>query len=112
MNHIICYKVKIRFAILLKRHSILRMALENISGLIAFLTSLIGLIPQIYKAYISKSTKDLSMIYLINYLICSISWVVYGILTESPYVFLSNIFGGGTCVFLIIQKYKYDKYSS
>ncbi|MEY2392831.1 PQ-loop domain-containing transporter [Wolbachia endosymbiont of Tettigetta isshikii] len=47
--------------------------IEAFLGFIALITSLIGLLPQVYKAYFTKLTCDISMLMLVNYLICSLS---------------------------------------
>lgn len=88
------------------------MYLEDMAGWLALITSLIGLAPQIYKAYISKSTNDLSMLYLINYFVCSLCWIVYGHLTHSLFVVYSNVLGMVSCIFLIAQKMRYDAASA
>lgn len=85
------------------------MNIINFFGTVAMITSLIGLAPQIYKNYITKSANDLSMIMLLNYLICSIAWVIYGAGTNSSFVVYSNIFGTITCLVSILQKIYYDK---
>ncbi|MBP9752223.1 MAG: PQ-loop repeat-containing protein [Proteobacteria bacterium] len=79
-------------------------------GWVSLITTLIGLIPQIIKAHQSKSTKDLSHLYLINYLVCSISWVNYGVLTDAHFVVYSNVFGTLMCLFLMLQKRTYDQH--
>ncbi len=82
--------------------------IEEFFGFIALVTSLIGLLPQIYKAYITKSTHDISMLMLVNYLVCSISWIGYGICHNSIFVILSNISGLVISIISIIQKRYYD----
>ena len=77
-------------------------------ALIAFVTSLIGLLPQVYKAIKSKSTRDLSMLMLVNYLVCSLAWIVYGAAIHSLAVFASNVVGLVTSLILILQKRYYD----
>ena len=62
-----------------------------IIGFLAGLTSTISLVPQIYKTYLSKTTRDLSGIMLINFIICSILWIIYGVLTDTASVYLTNI---------------------
>jgi MtN3 and saliva related transmembrane protein len=84
--------------------------IEYLSGIIAFVTSFIGLIPQIYKALKTKSASDISMAMLINYMICSAAWIVYGSASESIFVLLSNIVGLISCIILIFQKRYYDSY--
>lgn len=84
------------------------MNLINIFGLIASITSIIGLTPQVYKTYKTKSAADVSMLMLVNFLICSIAWVGYGVLTEVYFVVVSNVIGFITCVISIWQKRHYD----
>jgi MtN3 and saliva related transmembrane protein len=83
--------------------------LINFFGVIAFITSMIGVLPQIYKSFKTKSCSDVSMLMMINFFICSFSWLFYGILTKSLYVILSNIFGSFITFFAILQKMHYDK---
>jgi MtN3 and saliva related transmembrane protein len=82
---------------------------ENLSGCIALVTSIIGLFPQVYKSYKTKSTEDISMIMLVNYLVCSIAWIVHGICTNSRFVIYSNVVGTILAAISIIQKAIYDK---
>jgi MtN3 and saliva related transmembrane protein len=84
---------------------------ENLSGTVAAVTSLIGLLPQVYKSYRTKSTVDVSMAMLINYLICSIAWVIYGLCTDSNFVLCSNVIGSVIALISIAQKAVYDKNS-
>lgn len=84
-------------------------AIEHISGTIALATMILGLLPQIYKAYRTKSTKDISALWIWNYLIGSIAWLTYGTITKSKYIILSNILGIATSVILLLQKKRYDK---
>nr|WP_019350232.1 SemiSWEET family transporter [Fluoribacter dumoffii] len=78
------------------------------SGIIAFITSFIGLLPQIIKSLKTRSTQDLSMIMLINYLICSVAWIIYGSSTNSFFVISSNIVGLIVSLLLILLKRHYD----
>lgn len=80
----------------------------NIFGFVATITTIIGLLPQVYKTYKTKSAKDISKIMLYNYFICSISWIIYGLLTESSFVVYSNIVGLLTSLIMIFQKRYYD----
>jgi MtN3 and saliva related transmembrane protein len=83
--------------------------IENIFGFIALITSLIGLLPQVYKSYKIKSTEDISMLMLMNYLICSIAWVVHGLCQNSDFVVWSNIVGTLISIISIAQKHYYDR---
>lgn len=85
------------------------MSIQSFFGFIALATSIIGLLPQIYKSLITRSTHDVSMLMLINYLICSIAWIVYGSYTDSTFVLWSNVIGGLSSVLLIVIKLNFDK---
>lgn len=82
--------------------------IEEFFGYLAVVTSLIGLLPQVYKAYVTKSTHDISMLMLMNYLVCSIAWIVYGLCQHSVFVVASNVAGLVISIISIIQKRYYD----
>ncbi|MDR1236131.1 MAG: hypothetical protein LBJ96_03925 [Holosporaceae bacterium] len=84
---------------------------ENLSGIVATVTSIIGLLPQVYKSYRTKSTADISMVMLVNYLICSIAWVAHGLCSGSLFVVYSNVVGTILSGVSVIQKVIYDKNS-
>ena len=58
---------------------------------IASLTSILSLIPQIIKIYKTRSSNDLSIAMIVNFLICSVSWVVYGFLTQTMTILVTNL---------------------
>ncbi len=84
------------------------MSLVMLSGIVAFITSFIGLLPQIVKSLKTRSTQDLSMIMLINYLICSLAWIIYGSSTDSFFVISANVVGLIVSLLLIFLKRHYD----
>ncbi|KTD70853.1 SemiSWEET family sugar transporter [Legionella tucsonensis] len=84
------------------------MSIVLFSGIIAFITSFIGLLPQIIKSLKTKSTQDLSMIMLINYFICSVAWIIYGSSTDSFFVISANVVGLIVSLLLILLKRHYD----
>ena len=88
------------------------MTLESLFGTIAFITSIIGLLPQSYKALKTRSTDDVSMFMLINYLACSVAWVAYGMCIHSAFVLLSNAFCALSSFVLMLQKIYYDRLST
>ena len=79
-----------------------------ISGIVALITSFIGLLPQVIKSLKTKSTADLSMLMLINYLICSLAWILYGLGTTSFFVLMANVAGFVISLLLIVMKKRYD----
>jgi MtN3 and saliva related transmembrane protein len=82
--------------------------LANLFGTIASITSFVGLLPQIYKTYKTKSAADISMLMLANYLVCSLAWIAYGLTTDSLFVVYSNVIGLISSIISIIQKRHYD----
>ncbi|MCW8397357.1 SemiSWEET family transporter [Legionella sp. PATHC038] len=84
------------------------MSIVMLSGIIAFITSFIGLLPQIIKSLKTRSTHDLSMLMLVNYFICSLAWIIYGSSTDSFFVISSNAVGLIVSVLLILLKRHYD----
>ena len=84
------------------------MSFVNLFGVIAFVTSTIGLLPQVIKALHIRSTQDISMIMLINYLICSLAWIIYGSFMHASFVIWSNVFGVLSSCVLVFLKYRYD----
>ncbi len=85
------------------------MSAEIIFGSIAFVTSIVGLLPQLIKAAQTRSTHDISMMMLINYLVCSIAWIMYGSYSNSMFVLSSNILGACSSLLLIFLKFSFDK---
>jgi MtN3 and saliva related transmembrane protein len=81
---------------------------QSLFGAIALITSFVGLLPQSYKAYKTRSTHDISMAMLFNYVLCSTAWIVYGTCIQSSFVILSNVVGLISALLLICQKKIYD----
>lgn len=77
-------------------------------GFIALISSLVGLLPQVYKSYVTKITRDISMLMLVNFVICSSSWLIYGICQGLTFVILSNVAGLVISIISIVQKCYYD----
>jgi len=76
-------------------------------SIVASATSIFSLIPQIYKTYQSQSAKDLSLLMLINFLVCSLSWIAYGLITDTWTVWVTNAVMTFFTVVLIIFKIQY-----
>ena len=80
-----------------------------IIGSIASITSTISLIPQLLQTFKTKSVADLSLLMLINFFICSICWVIYGIILNATSVWITNIIMLIFSALLIILKIKYNR---
>jgi MtN3 and saliva related transmembrane protein len=83
--------------------------IEETFGMIASVTTVIGIIPQVYKSYKLKSMEEVSMVMLVNYAICSVSWLVYGLYTKSSFIIGSNAICTITSALSIWQKASYKK---
>jgi len=76
-------------------------------GFLAAFTSTISLVPQIYKTYKSRSSKDLSYLMLANFLATSMLWVAYGLMVSSQAVWVANIILVVFSTLMLILKYKH-----
>ena len=76
-------------------------------SIVASATSVLSLIPQIYRTYQLKSASDLSILMLINFLVCSLSWVAYGGLTGMVSVWATNVMMTIFSIVLIVFKIRY-----
>ena len=77
-------------------------------GLMAGTLSIVAYLPQVWKTYITKHSKDLSMKWLFITFGSQVLWFTYGILTGILPVILTS---SSTCVMtssLILMKRKYD----
>ena len=77
-------------------------------GLMAGILSIVAVLPQVWKTYITKHSKDLSMKWLLITFGSQVLWFTYGILTGILPVILTS---SSTCVMtssLILMKRKYD----
>lgn len=77
-------------------------------GLTAGTLSIVAYIPQVWKTYTTKHSKDLSMKWLLLTFISQLLWFTFGMLTNVlPVILTSSL----TCVMtssLIVMKRKYD----
>ena len=77
-------------------------------GLMAGTLSIVAYLPQVWKTYITKHSKDLSMKWLLLTFISQLLWFTFGMLTNVlPVILTSSL----TCVMtssLIVMKRKYD----
>jgi len=68
------------------------MLLVDIIGYLAGFFILISIIPQIVKSWKTKSTKDLSLLRYLVYVVGVILWTVYGLaLNNGPMIVINSI---------------------
>jgi MtN3 and saliva related transmembrane protein len=79
-----------------------------IVGFIGFFTSTVSMLPQLYQTFKTKSAKDLSTLMLINIIVCSLSWIAYGVLTNALAIWITNVFMTIVTIVILILKFKYS----
>ncbi|WP_250296865.1 PQ-loop domain-containing transporter [Wolbachia endosymbiont of Oedothorax gibbosus] len=85
---------------------------EKFFGFIGIITTIIGLLPQVYKAYVTKLTHDVSMLMLVSYLICSLSWLGYAVCHGATLGVFCSVAESAVSIISIIQKCYYDAKST
>ena len=81
---------------------------EYIGYLAGFLTT-IAFIPQVIKAWVSKSTNDISLSMFIIFAAGVSCWLIYGLLTNNYPIIISNLITLGLSFLVLIAKFKYNK---
>ncbi len=79
----------------------------EIIGLIAAALTTSAFVPQVFKAWKSKSTESLSLSMYVVFFIGIMLWLVYGFHLNSLAMILSNIITGFLALILIFLKLKY-----
>lgn len=79
----------------------------EIIGLIAAALTTSSFLPQVYKAWKHKSTKDISLTMYLAFLLGIILWLVYGIAIDSLSIIIANTITIVLAVLIIIAKIKY-----
>lgn len=62
----------------------------EVLGLIAATLTTTAFVPQVYKAWKDKSTRDISLVMYLVLCIGLVLWMIYGVLIESLPVILAN----------------------
>ncbi|MDR2191369.1 MAG: SemiSWEET transporter [Endomicrobium sp.] len=84
------------------------MSSVEILGFIAGALTTCAFVPQVYKTYKTKSAKDVSMPMFVIFACGTISWVIYGIMSAKPPIYVSNVIIFILAAFQIALKIKYD----
>lgn len=79
----------------------------EIIGLVAATFTTSSFIPQVYKAWKYKSTRDVSLLMYLVLFIGSVLWLYYGLMIESAPVILANGITSTLVAFVVILKLKY-----
>ena len=79
----------------------------EIVGLVAATLTTSSFVPQVYKAYKNKSTKDVSLTMYTVLLVGTILWLIYGINIESLAVILANAVTALLVILMLLLKVRY-----
>lgn len=79
----------------------------TIIGLTAAAVTTISLLPQLVKAWKTKSTKDISLLTFSLFCIGILLWFVYGLILQDLPIMLANFFGFILGLIILMLKVKY-----
>ncbi|WP_190810024.1 SemiSWEET family sugar transporter [Flagellimonas sp. S3867] len=79
----------------------------EIIGLIAATLTTSSFVPQVYKTWKDKSTKDISLTMYLVFLLGTFLWLYYGIQYESLAIILANVITGLLVLFMLVLKFRY-----
>ncbi len=83
--------------------------MENIEilGLVAAAFTTSAFVPQVYKAWRHKSTKDISLAMYLIFVLGLTLWFIYGVHHNSLSIMLANGITGLLAIVVIVLKLKY-----
>ena len=79
----------------------------DILGVVAAILTTAAYVPQVYKTWKQKSTKDISLVMYLVLLTGVLLWLVYGFYIESVPIILANCVTAVLVLFVLIMKLKY-----
>lgn len=79
----------------------------EVLGLVAAICTTSAFVPQVYKAWKQKSTKDISLVMYTVFVTGTILWFVYGVYRNSASIMLANGITAVLAFFMIFLKVKY-----
>jgi len=79
----------------------------NLLGYVAGTLVVISLLPQVIKSWKTKSTKDISMLRYIIYIIGLILWIIYALIIKNGPVAIMNTIGLFLAISILALKLKY-----
>lgn len=79
----------------------------EVLGLIAATLTTAAFVPQVYKTYLHKSTKDISLTMYSVLLTGVLLWVVYGLYIKSLPIVAANMITALLLILMLLMKIKY-----
>ena len=81
----------------------------EIIAAIATILVVVSWIPQLIKAYTTKSLKDFSYWFVIIVILATLAWIIYGIAIQDSAIIIGNSVILLFPVLLLIMKFYYDR---
>ena len=81
--------------------------MENIFGILAGAFGISSLIPQVYKSYKTKQTRDLSSKTFVLIAIGNLLWMIHAIVRKDAVLFITNLIAVGLALAIVVAKLKY-----
>ena len=82
--------------------------METVLGFIAATLTTSAFVPQVYKAWQTKRTKDISAPTFIVLLIGISLWTIYGVLKEDIVIILANLTTASLALAILYLKWQHD----
>ena len=84
-----------------------KMAYVEIIGFAAGTLTTIALLPQVIKAWKTKLTRDVSLLWAVALTIGVFLWLIYGVFIKSLPIIIANVFTFILAVTVLVLKIKY-----
>jgi MtN3 and saliva related transmembrane protein len=68
----------------------------------------IAFVPQAFKVWKTKSTKDISLLMFVVFTTGIVGWLIYGILSDNLPIIIANIITFFLALLILIAKIKFD----
>lgn len=85
------------------------MDIASAFGLAGSITASVLFFPQVWKAWKTKETDELSWLMIGIGILNGFIWTVYGLLKSDPFIYVTNVLLMTAIVMLAALKRKYDK---
>jgi len=79
----------------------------EVLGLAAATLTTSAFVPQVYRAWRSRSTKDISLIMYLSFLVGTLLWLYYGLVQGSAAIVMANGVTGLLVVVMLVLKARY-----
>ena len=83
------------------------MDISTLIGLSAAFITSSSFLPQIFRCYRLKSSRDISLTMLMVLLLGLALWLIYGLMRGDPVIIIANVIGIGSNLVLMVMKFVY-----